>query len=83
MESLSQPSLVSLASLAGPDFIHSVTWLIYGFHEAASGCRAQEGMCGCQSGLQVRPKEGLPQRAVGQMLGTGKAQPSSSRQHST
>lgn len=70
MGSLSRPSPAALASLAGQDFVHSLTWVIYGCHEAASGCRAQEGMCGGQSGLQVRPKDGLPQRAVGQMLGT-------------
>lgn len=37
IESLSQPSPVSLASLAGRDFIHLLWEVIYGCHEAASG----------------------------------------------
>lgn len=37
MESLCQPSPVSLASLACQDFFHSLSEVIYGCHEAASG----------------------------------------------
>lgn len=63
--SLSQAQCLWQALLAGTLFIYCGKLFMAAMKQPL-GERLKEGMCVGQSGLQVRPKEGLPQGAVGQ-----------------